>query len=467
MSARPYETRDEVPHTSPDEMMQHPSIEMLPPVQLKPCPRNARTHSKKQIRQIARSIERFGFTNPVLIDKRAQIIAGHGRVEAALHLRLARVPALRISHLSEVDKRAYILADNRLAEKAGWDREVLALELGELCELLTDEINITGFETGEVDLLLSDLDDTPDPADDVPAMASVAPVTRTGDLWRLAPHRLICGDARDAAPHARRMAGERAEMVGTEPRYTVPIQGHVLGRGARHGEFAFASGLKPVALVADAMKDCSRRKGLVLDPFMGSGTTIMAGEKVGRRVFGIECDPAYVDVAIRRQSWDTASKKGPENDWSVCTTWHVENGIYYLLDVERGRYDFPALRNRVLAQWQRWRPTRLLIDTAAGTGLIQDLGQHGCHAIAVKPERDKIARMAIQSGKFEAGQISLPARASWLPAFEAELFAFPGSKHDDQIDSVSQALGYQGSSYDNSRLSGSRKVRRRVWRNSR
>jgi predicted phage terminase large subunit-like protein len=99
----------------------------------------------------------------------------------------------------------------------------------------------------------------------------------------------------------------------------------------------------------------------------------------------------------------------------------------------------------VLAGWQRWRPTRLLIeDTAAGTGLIQDLGRHGCHVIAVKPERDKIARMAIQTGKFEAGQVVLPTRASWLPAFEAELFAFPGSKHDDQIDSVSQALGHRG-----------------------
>lgn len=159
--------------------------------------------------------------------------------------------------------------------------------------------------------------------------------------------------------------------------------------------------------------------------------------------------PLRTDSSRIIQSWDTASKAGPENDWSVCTTWHEENGIYYLLDVERGRYDFPTLRNRVLAQKHRWAPTRLLIeDTAAGTGLIQDLARSGCHAIPVKPERDKIARMAIQTGKFEAGQVYLPERASWLPAFEAELFAFPGSKHDDQIDSVSQALGYQGLSYD-------------------
>jgi predicted phage terminase large subunit-like protein len=151
------------------------------------------------------------------------------------------------------------------------------------------------------------------------------------------------------------------------------------------------------------------------------------------------------------QSWDTASKAGPENDWSVCTTWQQENGIYYLLDVERGRYDFPTLRSRVLSLKERWKPTRILIeDTAAGTGLIQDLGRHGCHAIPVKPERDKVARMSIQTGKFEAGQIYLPVSAPWLAVFEAELFAFPGSKHDDQVDSVSQALGRHGPFYDTS-----------------
>ena len=387
-------------------MMHHPALEMLSPASLKPYPRNARTHSKKQIAAIARSIARFGFINPVLIDEADQIMAGHGRVAAALQLGLAEVPTLRISHLCETDKRAYILADNRLAEKAGWDREVLAVELGELSSLLLDEIDLTGFETAEVDLLLSDLGEELDPADEAPAPAG-STVTRTGDLWRLGSHRLLCGDARDAAAYDRLMAGEQAEMVFTDPPYDVPIAGHVLSRGTRHREFAFASGemsgpeftaflaevlrscaansiagsihyvcmdwrhvaeliaagrsvytelknicvwvktnagqgsfyrsqhefvlvfksgntphlntfglgqhgrtrtnvwtyagvntfkagrldelamhptVKPVALVADAMKDCSRRKGLVLDPFMGSGTTIMAGEKVGRRV---------------------------------------------------------------------------------------------------------------------------------------------------------------------------------------
>ena len=122
MSARAYKTQGKALHdaSASREMMQHPSLEVLPLLQLKPYARNARTHSKKQIRQIARSIERFGFTNPVLIDEGDRIIAGHGRVAAALQLGLSAVPTLRISHLSETDKRAYILADNRLAEKAGW-----------------------------------------------------------------------------------------------------------------------------------------------------------------------------------------------------------------------------------------------------------------------------------------------------------------------------------------------------------
>src|SRR6476661_11292035 len=124
-------------------------IETLAVEALRPYERNARTHSNKQVRQIARSIERFGFCNPVLIDDQGQIIAGHGRVAAAKLLGIEHVPTVKLAHLSEVDKRAYILADNRLAEKAGWDREVLALELGELSGLLMEEIDLTGFESGE------------------------------------------------------------------------------------------------------------------------------------------------------------------------------------------------------------------------------------------------------------------------------------------------------------------------------
>src|ERR1700738_3850462 len=132
-----------------------PRIELIAVTQLTPYRNNARTHSRKQLRQIAASIRQFGFTNPVLVDGAAQIIAGHGRVEAAKLLGLTEVPTLRLSHLSEADKRAYILADNRLAEKAGWDRAILAIELQALIDL-DFQVEITGFETSEIDIILDD-----------------------------------------------------------------------------------------------------------------------------------------------------------------------------------------------------------------------------------------------------------------------------------------------------------------------
>lgn len=243
MSTRRKETRNHANISKPEiDLVHHGAVEMLPPENLKPYPRNARTHSKKQVKQIAASIKRFSFTNPVLIDEADQIIAGHGRVAASLDLGLSEVPTLRLGHLSDADKRAYILADNRLAEKAGWDREVLAIELGELSVLLPGEIEITGFETVEIDLLLSDLGEEADPADEAPAVAAGPPVTRPGDLWVLGAHRLACGDARDEGTYERLMAGEAADMVFTDPPYNVPISGHVLSRGSRHREFAFASG---------------------------------------------------------------------------------------------------------------------------------------------------------------------------------------------------------------------------------
>jgi predicted phage terminase large subunit-like protein len=141
------------------------------------------------------------------------------------------------------------------------------------------------------------------------------------------------------------------------------------------------------------------------------------------------------------QSWDTASKGGAENDWSVCTTWLFQDAQYYLLHVHRGRYDYPELKRRALLLAEQHRPTKILIeDTGTGTALAQELRRSGRPAIAVKPEGDKVARMSVQSAKFEAGLVHLPAHASWLAEFEAELFAFPNSRHDDQIDSVSQAL---------------------------
>jgi DNA modification methylase len=394
---------------------------------LRPYCRNARTHSAKQIAQIAASIRAFGFNNPVLIDKDGVIIAGHGRVAAAKTLGLETVPVIRLEHMSEAQKRAYILADNKLAEKAGWDTEILAIELQNLMEFDLDfDVSITGFDMPEIDVLMAGLDakpSKPDPADAVPQVADRA-VTRLGDVWRIGPHRLICGDSLNPETYERLLDGEKAQMVFTDPPYNVPIEGHVSGLGkVQHREFAMASGemsiaeftgflrivfqnlaaassngsihfvamdwrhmaevleagqdayselknlcvwaktnggmgslyrsqhelifvfkagtaahvnnvelgkhgryrtnvwtyagantfsatredelamhptVKPVAMVADAILDCSKRKEIVLDAFAGSGTTLVAAHRTGRRGYGIELDPLYCDVILRR-----------------------------------------------------------------------------------------------------------------------------------------------------------------------
>ncbi len=419
----------------------------LPIMRLRPYDRNARTHSPKQIAQIAASIKAFGFNNPVLIDKDGVIIAGHGRVAAAKQIGRDTVPCIRLEHLSEDEKRAYILADNRLAEKAGWDPEILRIELQHLTSLDLDfDVTITGFEMAEIDVLLSDVTQDADPADDVPAVEPGPAITRIGDIWQIGRHRLICGDATDAATYARLLDGERAQMVFTDPPYNVKIDGHVSGLGkAMHREFAMASGemstteftgflaqvfanlashsvdgaihficmdwrhlgevqeaatpaytelknlcvwsktnggmgslyrsqhelvfvyksgraphinnvelgkhgryrtnvwsyagantfgrtrdadlemhptVKPVALVADAILDCSTRKGIILDAFAGSGTTLVAAERTGRCGYGIELDPLYCDVIVRR----LAKVAGIEAHHAVtgCTFAEVE-----------------------------------------------------------------------------------------------------------------------------------------------
>jgi 16S rRNA G966 N2-methylase RsmD len=409
-------------------------IELVLVSRLAPYKGNARTHSRKQIRQIADSIERFGFTNPILIDDHGEIIAGHGRVAAAKLLGLNEVPTLRLSHLSATEKRAYVLADNKLAEKAGWDREILAIELQALIDL-DFEVELTGFAMGEIDIILENADEAKGeaagPEDEVPEPIPGPSVSQPGDLWLLDKHRIFCGDALDHSAYERLLDGERAEFIFTDPPYNVPIDGNVCGKGAiRHREFAMASGemskeaftgfltaafrhlvahstdgsiheicmdwrhiaemmaagnevytelknlcvwaktnagmgsfyrsrhelvfvwksgagphvnnfelgqhgrsrtnvweyagistmragrleelamhptVKPVALVADAIKDCSRRGGLVLDPFCGSGTILIAAERTGRTARTLEIDPQYVDVAIRR--WQTYSGK--------------------------------------------------------------------------------------------------------------------------------------------------------------
>ncbi len=414
---------------SEDRRLEHVAVDAL-----KPYERNARTHSKKQTEQIARSIERFGFTNPVLIDDRNGIIAGHGRVKAARMLGITEVPCLRLSHLSDEDRRAYILADNKLAENAGWDSEILAIELQHLVEVGYD-LDLTGFSIGEVDSVIGAAKDAATegldaPEDVIPEICQPA-VTKPGDIWLLGRHRLICGDARDPAVVATLMDGQMADMVFTDPPYNVPIKGHVSGNGAViHREFAMASGemdredftdflrttlghaahvcrdgaiayvcmdwrhmtelkaagddvfselknvcvwnksnagmgtfyrskhemifafkvgtaahintfglgeggrhrtnvwdypgataatkerqgdlgmhptVKPVRLVADAILDVTRRGGIVLDPFGGSGSTLIAAHKVGRTARLIEYDPLYCDVIVKR--WEAFTGK--------------------------------------------------------------------------------------------------------------------------------------------------------------
>lgn len=404
----------------------------VPTRSLKPYASNARTHSAKQIKQIAKSIEKFGFNNPILIDDDNQIIAGHGRFEAAKRLDLKLVPAIRLSHMSEVDKKAYVLADNRLAEQAGWDKEILVLELKSLADL-GFEVELTGFEPADVDLIFEDVGESSEqPENQVPDLPKSPPVSRHGDLWILGKHALLCGNAREPAAYKALLGVEVADFVFTDPPYNVPIDGHVSGLGrTKHQEFAMASGemsedqftaflsdiyallckhsadgsihqvcmdwrhmremlnagyanyselknmcvwnknnagmgsfyrskhelifvwkngsephmnnfelgqhgryrtnvwdydgvntfrtdrmnelamhptVKPVAMVADAIKDCSKRGQIVMDPFCGSGTILIAAEKTGRKARAIEIDPAYVDVAIRRWQHYTGKK---------------------------------------------------------------------------------------------------------------------------------------------------------------
>lgn len=194
------------------------SVTYRPLGDLIPYARNARTHSEAQVALIAGSIREYGFTNPVLVDGANGIIAGHGRVMAAAKLGLASVPVIELSHLTEAQKRAYILADNKLSERAGWDRELLALELGDLRDLELDLTSL-GFDAHELDALLNAGEADPR-EDEVPPVPAV-PVSRPGDLWILGNHRLICGDATDAATVARVLNGVTPHLMATDPPYGV------------------------------------------------------------------------------------------------------------------------------------------------------------------------------------------------------------------------------------------------------
>jgi len=411
------------------------SIELRQIEALIPYQGNARTHSRAQIKQIAASITAFGFVNPILVDAQDQVIAGHGRLAAAKHLGLTEVPVLPVTHLSAAEKRAYILADNRLAEKAGWDRDILAIELQALIEF-DFEVELTGFAIAEIDVILDDARErgggaTGDAADDVPALPAGPAITKLGDLWQLGPHRLICGDARDANALGALLGNQPVDLIFTDPPYNVAIEGHVSGLGrVKHREFAMASGemteaefidfltsalapaaalcregaiafvcmdwrhmremmaagdtvfaelknlcvwnktnggmgtfyrskhelvfvwkvkpgphvnsfglgetgryrtnvwdyagvntfgatrdadlamhptVKPVALIGDAIRDCTRRGDVVLDMFGGSGSTLIAADLAGRQARLVEYDPLYCDTIIRR--WEKLSGK--------------------------------------------------------------------------------------------------------------------------------------------------------------
>jgi len=215
---------------------------------LKPDPTNARQHSKKQIRQIANSIKAFGFNVPILVDRYDNVIAGHGRLLACRELGMTEVPTLCLEHLTEAQIRAFMIADNRLTEISTWDEQMLAEQLQELSLLDLDfDIEVTGFEMGEIDLRIASLEDEAepgeDPADALPELPARPPISKRGDLWNLGRHRVLCGNALDRADFAALMGEEQAVSVFTDPPYNVPIHGHASGLGSiHHRPFPMASG---------------------------------------------------------------------------------------------------------------------------------------------------------------------------------------------------------------------------------
>jgi DNA modification methylase len=203
--------------------MTNPKISMLATKDLIPYARNTRTHSEEQVNQIVSSIKEFGFTNPVLVDQDNMIIAGHGRVMAANKIKLDKVPTICLKHLTEAQKKAYIIADNRLALNAGWDEDMLKVELEELNDLEFD-ISLLGFEDNEIESLLSEPTEGLTDEDAVPDLPE-EPTTKLGDLWILGEHRLLCGDSTSIDAVDKLMDGNKADMVFTDPPYNIDYQG--------------------------------------------------------------------------------------------------------------------------------------------------------------------------------------------------------------------------------------------------
>ena len=216
--------------------------------ELKPDPANPRRHPKKQVRQIRNSIEVFGFVVPILIDGDGNVVAGHGRLQAAKELGMTKVPTLCLDHLTPAQVRAFMIADNRLTEIAVWDDRLLAEQFRDLSLLELDfSLELTGFEMPEIDLRIASLEDPPeatgDPADRLPEMPAGPPISKAGDLWFLHRHCALCGNALDSAAFSALLGDERAAAVFTDPPYNVPIDGHASGLGAiHHRPFPMAAG---------------------------------------------------------------------------------------------------------------------------------------------------------------------------------------------------------------------------------
>jgi len=201
-------------------------IEQWPLARLQPYERNARTHSPEQVAQIAASIQEFGFTNPILVGKDDGIIAGHGRLAAAMDLGLTEVPVIVLDHLSAEQRRAYVLADNKLALNAGWDEELLAMELQEL-QLAEFDLSLLGWSDEELADLMPEVEELPPEDADADAVPEPPeePVTKPGDVWLLGKHRVMCGDSTVIADVERLMDGSKADLLLTDPPYNVAVVG--------------------------------------------------------------------------------------------------------------------------------------------------------------------------------------------------------------------------------------------------
>jgi hypothetical protein len=219
-------------------------FECVPIERIKASPRNSRQHTSKQISKLARSIQQFGFVSPAVIDEDETLLCGHARVEAARQLGMRTIPAVRACHLSESDKRAFIIADNRLAELASWDQNGLARELHFLSELDIDyDFSAIGFDTAQIDVILEGIEEINDRADVLPKTTTLGPISKLGDHWLLGDHHLCCGNALESGPYLALLGTDHAQMVFTDPPYNVRIDGHAGGKGAiKHREFSMASG---------------------------------------------------------------------------------------------------------------------------------------------------------------------------------------------------------------------------------